>query len=148
MDTSRTVSADAADDKLEYPDIPTDIIRMLMDIGYVAAGCGLKSHAESIFDALIAARPSSELPLIGLAVVKITFGRISEASKILTETVTKINPDSQLAKAFFGLLLKQIGSNHESEIVLNEVIKNNSDEDAVTLAKSILSDSDNKKLIN
>ncbi|MDR0351570.1 MAG: HrpB1 family type III secretion system apparatus protein [Puniceicoccales bacterium] len=137
---NQTVSSGDSEAPLEYSDIPTDIIRMLMDIGYVATGCGFKASAECIFDALIAARPSSELPLIGLAVVKMSFGQVSEASKILTESVAKINPDSQLAKAFFGLLLKQIGSNRESEKVLSEVLETNSDEDAVALAKSILSD--------
>ncbi|MDR1458176.1 MAG: HrpB1 family type III secretion system apparatus protein, partial [Puniceicoccales bacterium] len=138
MSQNQVFSSDIPDAPLEYSDIPTDIIRILMDIGYVATGCGLKSNAECIFDALISARPSSELPLIGLAVVKMSFGQVSEASKILTESVAKINPDSQLAKAFFGLLLKQIGSRQESEKVLNEVLDNNSDEDAVNLARSIL----------
>jgi len=60
-----------------------------MEIRYVAVGRGLQSHAEDIFNGLAAARPESELPLVGLAVCKMNFGDFASARDSLTKSLQR-----------------------------------------------------------
>ena len=55
-------------DNSAQSDLPvqSEMVQLLMDIGYVATGRGFQSQANDIFNGIIAARPNSELPLIGL----------------------------------------------------------------------------------
>ncbi|MDR1401757.1 MAG: hypothetical protein LBI81_02255 [Puniceicoccales bacterium] len=122
--------------------VPAELVQMLMEIGYVAIGRGLQSHAESIFAGVIAARPSSELPLIGLAVCKINFGDFLAASKILTDRALKINPDSGMAKCFLAIAIKTLGGGKESKELASQVAETCTDQAAVALAKSILAGKD------
>lgn len=116
----------------------TELVRTLMEVGYLAIGFGRFADAETIFAGVQAARPESELPAIGRAVVRLNTGRPQDAVKLLSDEALRRNPDSDLAKSFLGLALKQNGENSRSQQLLQEVADRNANAEAVALAKSLL----------
>lgn len=122
--------------------VPTELIQLLLDIGYVATSLGKLRQAEEIFEGLIAARPESELPLVGYAFSKMTFGAYTEASKLLMERAMKLNPNSGFVQVFYGFLLHLTKRYAESKILLERVISEQQDPDMVNLAKEILKEQD------
>lgn len=122
--------------------IPSDLLQILTEIGYMAAGCGRPVLAESIFTGIIAVRPKSEFPWISYAIAKISMGQLSEAFEMLTKRALVLNPRNDLAKAFLGLILSRVGSHRISEHFLNQVIDENQTPEAVQLAKEILNKKD------
>ncbi|MDR1891284.1 MAG: hypothetical protein LBQ23_03905 [Puniceicoccales bacterium] len=122
--------------------ISTEMVQCLMEIGYVAIGRGLQLQAESIFNGVIAARPTSEFPLIGLAVNKLNFGNIADASKILTERALKLNPDSGLAKSFLAVALRALGQEEAACDLMRLVCNETTDSAAKTMAESFLAGKD------
>jgi hypothetical protein len=138
------MTSDARSD-LTCPEVCTDLVRTLLEIGYVAVGRGLQSHAEDIFHGLIAARPESELPIIGLAVCKMNFGDFASATKLLSEDAIRINPASSMAKCFLGVVSHYCGAKNETLAIMNEVVESGNDESAVNIAKSVLEEINSKK---
>ncbi|MDR2628619.1 MAG: hypothetical protein LBC30_01330 [Puniceicoccales bacterium] len=128
--------------KSDLPVSP-EMVRCLMDVGYVATGRGLQSQAINIFNGIIAARPSSELPLIGLAVCKLNFGYVVDAAKILTEQALKLNPSSGIAKCFLAVAIKALGHGQEARDLMHQVCDDAAaDPAAKTMAESFLSGKD------
>jgi predicted Zn-dependent protease len=119
-------------------EVPTEMIQLLIDIGYVSTGIGRKRDAENIFESVIAARPKQELPFVAYSFMRMAFGEYVEASHLLIERALKINPDSEMAQAFYGLLLYQVGRKGESNMVLGNIMNNGKDKDAYQLAESII----------
>jgi hypothetical protein len=124
--------------------IPSDLLQILAEAGYLAAGCGWQQRVETIFAGIIAVRPESEFPWIGYAIAKISMGQLSEAFEILTKRALVINPGSDLAKAFLGLILGRVGSHKISEHLLDQIVDANQTPEAVQLAKEILNKQDEK----
>jgi tetratricopeptide (TPR) repeat protein len=124
--------------------IPSDLLQILTEIGYMAAGCGWSRQAEAIFTGVITVRPESEFPWISYAIAKISMGQLSEAFEILTKRALILNPRNDLAKAFLGLILRRVGSYKISEHFLNQVVDENQTPEAVQLAKEILNRKDEK----
>jgi Flp pilus assembly protein TadD len=118
--------------------IEKELLQILMESGYLAGGYGFFAEAEVIFKGIMAARPESEYPLIGLAVSKMNAGKNDEAVKILHKQALKLNPESDLARSFIGLALKLGGLNDESLTVLGEVVAAGRDETAVKMARSLM----------
>jgi hypothetical protein len=119
--------------------VSTEIVRCLMDIGYVATGRGLQSQATNIFNGIVAARPSSELPLIGLAVCKLNFGYVVDAAKILAEQALRLNPDSGLAKCFLAVAIRALGKEKEACDLMHQVCNDTTAEPAAkAMAESFL----------
>jgi hypothetical protein len=119
-------------------EIDTKLIRLLMEVGYLAGGHGFFKESETIFEGLKAVRSESEYPIIGLAITKMNAKKNDEAVEILREQALKLNPDSDMAKCFLGLSLKLSGMNHESRKVLEDVVENGNSEEAVNMARSFL----------
>ncbi|MDR2806814.1 MAG: hypothetical protein LBB11_01490 [Puniceicoccales bacterium] len=120
--------------------IPTEMIQFLVDIAHVATGSGQRQDAENIFEGVIAARPRDELPFIAYAFMRMAFGEYVEATHLLMEQALKINPESAMAKAFYGLLLYQVGRKGESDTILKRIIHEGKDKDAIALAESIINE--------
>ncbi|MDR1907189.1 MAG: hypothetical protein LBQ03_03185 [Puniceicoccales bacterium] len=118
--------------------VPTEMIRFLLDIAYVSTGSGRKRDAENIFESVIAARPKQELPFVAYSFMRMIFGEYVEASSLLVEKALKINPKSEMAQAFYGLLLYQVGRKGESDMILSNIMNNGEDKDAYQLAESII----------
>jgi Flp pilus assembly protein TadD len=119
-------------------EIDRELLQILMQSGYLAGGYGFFSEAETIFQGVMAARPESEYPVIGLAVSKMSAGRNDDAVKILHNQALKLNPESDLARSFIGLALKLGGLNEESLTMLKDVVAAGKDETAVKMAQSLI----------
>ncbi|MDR2776542.1 MAG: hypothetical protein LBB17_00640 [Puniceicoccales bacterium] len=130
--------------EISKSDLPvsTEMVRCLMDIGYVATGRGLQSQATSIFNGVVAARPSSELPLIGLAVCKLNFGYVVDAAKILAEQALKLNPNSGTAKCFLAVAIKALGQEQEACDLMHQVCDDTTEPAAKAMAESFLTGKD------
>ena len=115
----------------------TESVQRLMEIGFVAAGNGWLADAEAIFSGVQAARPDSELPLVGRAFIRMNARQHREAAMLLQQAMEK-NPESDLAMSFLGATLQMSGMNQASRDVLEQVIEANNNEQAVELAKALL----------
>ncbi|MBF0103127.1 MAG: hypothetical protein HQK77_19685 [Desulfobacterales bacterium] len=118
--------------------ITSELLQLLMEIGYLAGGYGLLNDSETIFEAIKSVRPESEYPLIGLAVTKMNANNNEDAIAILKNQALKVNPQSDLARSFLGLALKHAGYGSESQSVLQEVLNSGKDAVAVKMAQAIL----------
>ncbi|MDR1590923.1 MAG: hypothetical protein LBR92_02925 [Puniceicoccales bacterium] len=124
--------------EFDEAEVPTEMIRLLLDIGYVSTGSGRRQDAENIFESVIAARPKQELAFIAYSFMRMVFGEYVEASHLLIEKALKINPKSEMAQAFYGLLLYQVGRKGESSVILTNIVDSGEDKDAYQLAESII----------
>ena len=112
---------------MKYEDIvSSDLLQLLNEIGYVATGRGRKEDARKIYDGIIAARPESEWPLISSAFSKIALGEFTDATKLLIEKATSINPQNPMISAMYGFLLYSVGRKSESRLILDKILAQNS----------------------
>lgn len=121
--------------------VTTELVRDLMEIGYVAAGRGLAPLAEQIFAGVEAARPESDAPAIGRAVAALNAGEPADAAEILRNSL-QTHPESDVVRAFFGLALRRAGMTQQSDQVLNELVATSRDPSAAALADAILHPAD------
>lgn len=121
----------------QFSGIPSEMVQLLMQLGYVACGQGKPSAARIIFKGVAAVRPNSELPLIGLAIATLHQGKLDEAMDILLKNAARINPKNQITKALLGMLLRMAQRFNQSNVLLQEVIEDGNDSEAVALAKEL-----------
>ncbi|MDR1437690.1 MAG: hypothetical protein LBI69_01360 [Puniceicoccales bacterium] len=108
-----------------------------MQLGFMACNRGSPSLGICIFAGIAAVRPNSELPLIGLAYAHANAGKLSEAREILTKRAAVINPKNQLTKAILAMIFRISGEVNESDSLIDEVIEDGSDPQAVALAEQL-----------
>ncbi|MBB5037724.1 hypothetical protein [Prosthecobacter dejongeii] len=119
--------------------IDSELVRLLMRLGYAAAWQGLHKESVAIFDGVAAVRPESEMPVIGAAVVAMLTGHEHMAVETLREGALALNPDSALARAHLGVAQRLCGAEEEGLALLQEVATQTTDADAATLAGNVLS---------
>ena len=120
-------------------EVETSLIKLLMELGYVATGQGLHTEAEVIFTGVRAARPKSEYPLIGLAITKMNAGEYEEAIRLLEEA-RELNPSNWLSASFLGLAFKLKGEQAKSRAILEEVLQNAQQKEAINMAQALLAE--------
>ncbi|HVJ69774.1 MAG TPA: HrpB1 family type III secretion system apparatus protein [Caulifigura sp.] len=118
--------------------VPTSLVQQLMEVGYLATGGGMAGEASTIFAAVEAVRPESELPLVGHGVTHLNAGKTNEGIAVLRKALEK-NPDSEFAATFLGLALVQAGLSQAAEHILKQVVVSGKDPRAVELSRSLLS---------
>ncbi len=118
--------------------IDSELVRLLMRIGYAAAWHGLYKEAVAIFDGVGAVRPESEVPVIGAAVVAMLSGHEDVAIKTLRESALELNPGSAQARAHLGVALRLRGEEDEGMALLREVAAQEDDPDAAAMARNVL----------
>ena len=119
--------------------IDSELVRLLMRVGYAAAWNGLYKEAVAVFDGVGAVRPESEVPVIGAAVVAMLSGNDDVAVKTLEEGALSLNPESAQARAHLGVALRLRGDEEEGLAILHKVAAQNSDPDAARMAANVLS---------
>lgn len=117
--------------------IDSELVRLLMRVGYAAAWNGLHSEALSIFDGVGAVRPENEVPVIGASVVAMLSGHYDMAVTTLREGALGLNPDSALARAHLGVALRLRGDEAAGLSLLQEVAQQTGDADAATMARNV-----------
>jgi predicted Zn-dependent protease len=117
--------------------VNSDVVRQLMEVGYLAAGRNLAPFAERIFAAIEAVRPDSDAPAVGRAMALLNAGEPAEAVATLRAAAAKF-PQSETVKSFLGLALQMAGMNQESTTVLRDVLDKGSDPKAKAMAEAVL----------
>jgi hypothetical protein len=121
-------------------EIGTPLVRLMMEIGYLATGNGFSAEADLIFEGLRAVRPASEIPIIGLAVTRMNSGRHFEAVSLLQEQALRLCPGSELAQGFLGLALRLAGHTGRSQSVLEDLAAKATNPCAGAMARALLAD--------
>jgi hypothetical protein len=121
----------------EFAEVSSEMLQLLMQVGYVACGQGWPSLSRIIFDGIAAVRPNSELPLIGLAFAHIHMGKLTAACDILVKQVAAINPANQIAKALAAMIFRMSGEFRAGDMLLDEVLADGSDPQAMALARHL-----------
>lgn len=98
-------------------------IRLLTEIGFVAAAGAQVDRAAEVFRALVHLRPQRSFPYIGWALALLNAGRAQEAVETLDRAKVALGSarqDADLvdAEAFRGLALQQAGRSAESRRAL------------------------------
>ena len=119
--------------------IESELVRLLMRVGYTAAWNGFHQDAISIFDGVGAVRPESEIPVIGAAVVAMLSGHADVAVKTLEDGALPLNPKSQLVRAHLGAALRLRGDEDAGISILRAVAAQTEDLDAARMAANVMS---------
>ncbi len=110
-----------------------DDLKLLTDIGFIAASRGLKDHAVAIFEAVKAMRPEGEAGHLGLGMVDILNGDPVAAIKTL-----KAAPHSDAVNTFLGIALVQAAQVQQGQKVLQSVIDSSADTPFARIASQTL----------
>ncbi|MEL6838999.1 MAG: hypothetical protein AAFP85_06885 [Pseudomonadota bacterium] len=110
-----------------------DDLKLLTDIGFIAASRGLKDHAVAIFQAVKAMRPEGEAGYLGLGMVDILNGDPAGAVKTL-----KSAPHSDAVNTFLGIALVQAAEIQQGQKVLQSVIDSSADTPFARIASQTL----------
>ncbi len=119
-------------------DITKETLQLLMEIGYLGAQNYMPDLSERVFIGIIAVRPKSELPFIGLALCAMAKSNYYLAAYILGKKALPLNPHSSHVKNFLSLALGKTGYSHQAMQLIEEVIREAKDPKEVEFAKSIM----------
>jgi tetratricopeptide (TPR) repeat protein len=119
--------------------IDSELVRLLMRLGYLAAWNGLYKEAIAVFDGVRAVRPESEVPIIAGAVVALLSGHPDVAVKSLKEGALVLNPGSDLARAHLGCALRLQGREEEGMAMLQEIASDSDQPEARAMAANLIS---------
>jgi len=120
------------------PELSSEQVRLLTEIGMTAAQHGLPAKAEVIFQSLRTLRPAMAGPYVGLALVRMNTGMTDEAIRVLERDGLAACPDDPDIRVFLGLALRLAKRSAESTRVLDEVVRSHPQERAAILARSLL----------
>ena len=84
-------------------------IRLLAEVGFLAAARGDIRNAEAIFRGLERVRPAANFPYVGLAAALMNGGRLDEAVQVLDRGLTSVGPQDQAELQAFRALVLQLG---------------------------------------
>lgn len=113
-------------------------LRLLGEIGLLAAGRGMAPEAEAIAAGFAAWRPESALAGMVRALSAMGRGRDEEAVRILREDALRAEPDSAEARAMLGMALERAGYRSAAAAVLDPLAASRDDEGAGGLARAVL----------
>lgn len=119
-------------------EIDSDLLKLLMEIGFLATDQGRLKEAGAIFEGVAKARPNSAYPRIGLGCVAMGLGEFDRAIELLNAAPAKDDGERDLSLGFLGMALKLAGRNDESRIVLSRLLDNGGNEAAVRMAGRLL----------
>lgn len=119
-------------------DTPGDVVRLLLRLGYWSMWHGLYREAATLFRGARAARPASEVPVLGMAVLALLMQKPESAVSLLEETALALNPTSDLVRAHLGVAHRLAGNEDEGLSLLQTVAAQTRDLDAKSMAESLL----------
>ena len=118
--------------------VTSEQVRLLTEVGMVAAGRGFPRQAREIFEGLRILRPERPFPYVGLAVASLNAGDANEAVRILEREGLAACPGDPELRAFLGLALQLAQRRAEGERVLRGVVQEHPDTQAAKLASRLL----------
>jgi cytochrome c-type biogenesis protein CcmH/NrfG len=102
------------------PEAEAEVLRLLAEIGYAAAGHGLGKEAGRIFEALAIADPHNVAADVGRALIALSSGRFEEAVQYLWRDALAKDPDNRDVKILLGHALRFAGRNDDGVRFLQE----------------------------
>ena len=114
--------------------IDSDLLKLLMETGFMATNAGRLDEAATIFGGVARARPNSAYPRIGLGCVAMGRGNYAQAVEILNTAPAKEQAERDLCLGFLGMALKLGGYESECQTVLNQLQSEGENEVAVRMA--------------
>lgn len=118
--------------------IDSDLLKLLMEVGFIATNNGRPGDAETIFGGLSQVRPNSGYPRIGLGCAAMARGDIPKAVDILRSAPYQDKEEHELCQGFLGMALKLGGYEDECRSVLNQLISEGNNQVAVRLAENLM----------
>jgi len=115
-----------------------ELVRLLMRTGYWSVWHGLYAEAAALFNGAKAARPESEMPVLGMAVLAMVMQQPDSAVQLLRENALALAPRSELVQAHLGCALRLAGEESEGQDLLQRVVAGGRDEDARRMAVNLL----------
>jgi thioredoxin-like negative regulator of GroEL len=117
---------------------PAELVRLLMRTGYWSVWHGLYAEAAALFSGARAARPESEVPVLGMAVLAMVMQQPDSAVQLLREKAMPLNPRSELVQAHLGCALRLAGQEAEGQEILGRIAGSGTDSDARLMAASLV----------
>lgn len=99
--------------------LESDDLRLLSEIGLLAAGRNLRAEAEMIAGALARWRPRSAIAGMVRGVAAMSRGDHEGAVRALRDEALRAEPDSAEARALLGFALEHAGYGHAADQVLH-----------------------------
>lgn len=96
-------------------------VRLLMRLGYWSVWHGLYAEASVLFEGAQAARPASEVPAVGMAVLAMAMNQPAAAAKLLRSLAPAGGPRSEMVDAHLGCALCLAGEEAEGRDILKRV---------------------------
>lgn len=118
--------------------IESNLLKLLMEMGFLATNFGRLREATTIFTGLTHARPQSVYPKIGLGCVAMGAGQYSQAVEILENAPSQDAGERDLCQGFLGMALKLGGFNDECRNVLTRLQSEGENQVAVRMAGKLL----------
>lgn len=120
-------------------EFPPELVRLLTEIGYLAAGSGRTAQALTIMEGLKVMRPRRAAAYIGVALAHMNAGQAAQAVRVLRdEALPVVAPeDADIVRAFLALALRLDGRPRECAEVLDLIPADSGDREAARLAASL-----------
>jgi len=99
-----------------------DEIRLLTEVGFLAAAKGDLPRAEAIFGALRQVRPGRLFPSLGIAVARMNAGRAADAAGLLEKAACADADEQAIRDTWRGLALQLAGQTAQSRHVLQQAV--------------------------
>jgi Flp pilus assembly protein TadD len=99
--------------------LESDDMRLLSELGLLAAGRNIRTEAETIAQALALWRPQSAIAGMIRGVAALSRSDHEGAVRVLREEALKAEPASEEAKALLGLALEKAGYRNAADQVLS-----------------------------
>lgn len=114
--------------------INSDEIKVLVDIGFLAASRNITKHANAIFNAVMAARPQLSAGYVGMAYTWLGANEPQKALDLLAKAPMSIEGD-----LFSAIALSKLGQNERAARLFEHVVKYGADPNHILIAESMLS---------
>jgi Flp pilus assembly protein TadD len=118
--------------------IESDLLKLLMEMGFLAVNTGRLGEAAVIFKGVARARPNSAYPRIGLGCVAMGRGDYAGAAEILNNAPATERAERDLCQGFLGMALKLDGRSDECREVLHQLQAEGENEVAVRMAGRLM----------
>lgn len=118
--------------------VDSDLLKLLMEMGFLSTKMGRLEEAETIFCGVAQARPQSAYPQIGLGCVAMGRGDISKAVDILSGAPSTEPAERDLCMGFLAMALKLGGLGEECRKVSTRLQSEGVNEVAVRMAGKLM----------
>ena len=119
-------------------EIDSKLLKLMMEIGFLAADKGQLAEAETIFYGVSKARPNSAYPYVGAGYVAMNKNEFEKAIAILRNAPHQDAKEKELSGGFLGMALKFAGYNEEAHRLLSDIKENGVNNTAVKMASVLL----------